>query len=296
MAYIGNQVTSVPFITDTFSGNNSATSFGPLTRAPAGSASIAVYISGVYKTPGSEYTVSGTQITFAVAPASGTNNIVVLHLGSGSVTQVPSDGSVTAQKMAPDSVTSSALADAAVTTTKIAASGTFTFPNINVTGNSIFATQSPGDNTTNAATTSFVTSAIDAKNLGTISTQNANNVTLTGGNVTGMTTIADTAGDLRSIPIQNKITSYTITSTDSGKVISITTGNVTVPNSIFSANQTVSIYNNSNTTRNVVNAGGVTIILAGSGLTGTRNLSGYGLCTLICISSNTFVITGAGVS
>lgn len=44
MSYIGNQVTSVPFTTDTFSGNNASTSFGPLTRAPAGSASIAVYI------------------------------------------------------------------------------------------------------------------------------------------------------------------------------------------------------------------------------------------------------------
>lgn len=114
MAFIGNQVTSVPFITDTFSGNAAATSFGALTRAPAGSASIAVYISGSYKTPGVDYTVSGTQITFATPPASGTNNIVVLHLGSGSSTQVPSDGSVSAQKMAVNSVTSSALADDAV--------------------------------------------------------------------------------------------------------------------------------------------------------------------------------------
>jgi len=132
MAYIGNQVTTVPFITDTFSGNGAATSFGPLTRAPAGSASIAVYISGVYKTPGIDYTVSGTQITFAVAPASGTNNIVVLHLGSGSVAQVPSDGSVTAQKMAPDSVTSSALASSAVQANNIL-DGAITGPKIGLT-------------------------------------------------------------------------------------------------------------------------------------------------------------------
>lgn len=121
MAFIGNQVTSVPFVTDTFSGNNAATSFGPLTRAPAGSASIAVYISGSYKTPGIDYTVSGTQITFSVAPASGTNNIVVLHLGAGSVTQVPSDGSVTAQKLAVDAVTSSAIVDGAVQANNILA-------------------------------------------------------------------------------------------------------------------------------------------------------------------------------
>jgi hypothetical protein len=50
MAFIGNSVQSVPFITDTFSGNASTVNF-TLTRAPAGTASIAVFISGVYQAP-----------------------------------------------------------------------------------------------------------------------------------------------------------------------------------------------------------------------------------------------------
>lgn len=99
MSYIGNQVTSVPHIVDLFSGNASATSFGNLTRAPAGTAAIAVFISGVYKTPGIDYTLSGDTINFTVAPASGTNNIAIHHLGNGTTTQVPSDGSVTSGKL-----------------------------------------------------------------------------------------------------------------------------------------------------------------------------------------------------
>ena len=98
MAFIGNTQTSIPFIADSFSGNASTTSFSPLTRAPAGTASIAVFVSGVYQAP-STYSLVGTAITFGSAPASGVGNIIVLHLGNGSTTQVPSDGSVTLLKL-----------------------------------------------------------------------------------------------------------------------------------------------------------------------------------------------------
>jgi hypothetical protein len=104
MAYIGNQVSSVPFIIDTFSGTGSATNFGQLTRSPASVASISVFISGVYKTPGVDYSLNGDIIIFTTAPASGTNNIVIHHMGNGSATQVPSDGSVTGAKLAANSV------------------------------------------------------------------------------------------------------------------------------------------------------------------------------------------------
>jgi len=104
MAYIGNQVSSVPFIIDTFSGTGSATVFGQLTRAPAGVASIAVFISGVYKVPGVDYTLNGDLIIFGTPPALGTNNIVIHHMGNGSSTQVPSDGSVTGAKLTANSV------------------------------------------------------------------------------------------------------------------------------------------------------------------------------------------------
>ena len=103
MSYIGNQVTTIPFIADTFSGNGSTQAFN-LTRAPAGTASIAVLIGTAYQAP-ANYTLSGTLLTFATPPTAGTNNIVVLHLGTGSATQVPSDGSVTNAKMDATGVT-----------------------------------------------------------------------------------------------------------------------------------------------------------------------------------------------
>lgn len=104
MSYIGNQVTSVPHVVDVFSGDNSTTTFGPLVRAPAGTAAIAVFLNGSYGTPGADYTLNGNFIVFTSPPTTGTNNIVVHHLGNGTTTQVPSDGSVTGTKLAINSV------------------------------------------------------------------------------------------------------------------------------------------------------------------------------------------------
>ena len=117
MSYIGNQVTSTQFIVDVFSGNASTTAF-TLTQAPASTAAISVYISGVYQAI-STYTLSGTTLTFSSAPASGTNNIQVLHLGIGAMAGVPSDGSVTAAKMTANAIVTTSIADANVTNAKI---------------------------------------------------------------------------------------------------------------------------------------------------------------------------------
>jgi hypothetical protein len=127
MAFIGNSVQSVPFITDTFSGNASTVNF-TLTRAPAGTASIAVFISGVYQAP-TAYSLTGDVITFVSAPASGTNNLVVLHLGNGSATQVPSDGSVTTQTIAAGAVTGNKLGLTAINANNIV-DGTITLAKI----------------------------------------------------------------------------------------------------------------------------------------------------------------------
>jgi hypothetical protein len=99
MSYIGNQVTSVPFTADVFSGDGGTSVFGPLIRIPATVASIAVFVGGSYKTPGIDYTLNSDYIGFTTPPASGTNNIVVHHLGNGVMaTQVPADGTVTPAK------------------------------------------------------------------------------------------------------------------------------------------------------------------------------------------------------
>jgi hypothetical protein len=105
MSYIGNQVTSVPFVVDIFSGDGATLSFGPMVRAPAGTASIIVFISGVYKVPGVDYTLDGFTINFTSAPASAPNNIVVHHIGNGVIaTQIPGDGTVSGNKLQDNSV------------------------------------------------------------------------------------------------------------------------------------------------------------------------------------------------
>jgi hypothetical protein len=120
MASIGNQITSTSFVVDTFSGTGSQTAFTGLTFAPASTAAISVYVAGVYQSP-SSYSLSGTTLNFNSAPAVGSSNIQVLHLGTGATAGVPSDGSVSVAKMAANAITTSSIADANVTDAKIVA-------------------------------------------------------------------------------------------------------------------------------------------------------------------------------
>ena len=167
MAIIGNTVTSVPFIADSFSGNASTTSFSPLTRAPAGTAAIAVFIAGVYQAPGT-YTLSGTTITFSSAPASGVGNIIVLHLGTGSTTQVTSDGSVTLLKLSGDTY---GYINAAFTSANAAFATANTGTASGSYANSAFATANTGSASGSYANSAFATANNEA---GVNATQNTN--------------------------------------------------------------------------------------------------------------------------
>ena len=79
MSYIGNQPTSLAFVTDQFSGTGSQTAF-TMSVAPANASSVLVAVTGVLQDP-STYSVSGTTLTFSAAPPSGTGNISVRYLG-----------------------------------------------------------------------------------------------------------------------------------------------------------------------------------------------------------------------
>lgn len=92
--YVARQAYSASsYSMDTFSGNGSTTVF-TMSNAPISAQTIMVFVSGVYQAPESDYTVSGTTLTFTVAPPSGTNNIRVVHFAVLDVA-VPSDGAVT---------------------------------------------------------------------------------------------------------------------------------------------------------------------------------------------------------
>ena len=184
MSYIGNQVQTIPFITDTFSGNASTTNF-TLTRAPASTASIAVFISGLYQPP-TTYSLNADVISFVSAPANGTNNVVVLHIGNGSAAQVPSDGSVTTNKIADGAVTAAKIAagvlpTATANSAAIYANGAFTSANsAGSYANSAFATANSAGSYANSAFAtansagSYANSAFTAANsaITTNTTQN----------------------------------------------------------------------------------------------------------------------------
>lgn len=100
---------------------------------------------------------------------------------------------------------------------------------------------------------------------------------------------------LLSVPQNARTSSYTLQTSDKGKHVSITTGGVTVPPSVFSAGDVVSIYNNSASSQTITQGSGVTLRLVGTATTGNRTLAQRGLATVLCVASNEFVLTGGGI-
>lgn len=117
MAYIGAVPTSATFAIDTFNGNGSSVNF-TLREAPLASSSILVFVGGVRQNTDT-YNVSGPTLTFSEAPPSGTNNIQVLFLGLNASPSIPSDGSVTANKIVDGSITGIKLAAGSITGDKL---------------------------------------------------------------------------------------------------------------------------------------------------------------------------------
>jgi hypothetical protein len=116
------------------------------------------------------------------------------------------------------------------------------------------------------------------------------------GAVTCTSTVSDGAGDVRSIPQNAQTAAYTLAATDNGEHISITTGGVTVPSGVFSVGQAVTIFNNSASSQAITQGTSVTLRQGGTANTGNRTLAQYGVATVLCVGTNTFVITGAGLS
>jgi hypothetical protein len=122
---------------------------------------------------------------------------------------------------------------------------------------------------------------------------------LTGGALSGAltgTTFTDNKGELRNVPQNAQGGAYVLVASDHGKHISITTGGVTVPASVFGIGDTVTIFNNSTSNQTITQGASVTLRQVGTANTGNRTLAQYGLCTILCVASNTFVITGGGVT
>ena len=118
--------------------------------------------------------------------------------------------------------------------------------------------------------------------------------TTAGVTVTG--TVTDSKGNLRSIPNDTKTSAYTLVASDAGKCIRITTGGVTVPNSVFAEGDAVTIINQSASDQTITAGAGFTLYNSGDGSAGNRTLAGRGMATMMFAASDAAYISGAGLS
>ena len=107
-------------IVDNFSGDNSTVAF-TLSDDPQDENNTQVYIDGVYQQK-TEYSVSGTTLTFSSAPPTGTDNIEVIIFSAASIQTISSNAAVSAS-IASNAVLSRHIAANAITASEIA-SGT----------------------------------------------------------------------------------------------------------------------------------------------------------------------------
>lgn len=140
--------------------------------------------------------------------------------------------------------------------------------------------------TTNISTNTFLATTATATTL--------TGTTISCTTLTGATN-NDSKGELRLVPLNTATSAYTLTATDHGKCIS-TSSNVIVPPSIFSSGQNAVIFNSGTTDITITQSTSVTMYQVGTANTGNRTLAQKGLATVYCVTTNTFVITGGGLS
>ena len=89
--------------------------------------------------------------------------------------------------------------------------------------------------------------------------------------------------------------SYTLQASDEQELL-LHSNNITIPPNVFSVADAVTIHNTSTLERNITRGSGVTLYMAGVLYNQDRKIAARGIATIVCVASNTFVISGGGVS
>ena len=124
MAYIGTDINygNLAFQTGTGDGSDT-TPIATLSYTVPTSASIMVTLDGVTQVPDTDYTASGTTLTFTTAPAN-LVKILVYFLGRSLDIGTPADNTVTNAKMANNAIDSAELVAGSVDLAHLSATGT----------------------------------------------------------------------------------------------------------------------------------------------------------------------------
>lgn len=161
------------------------------------------------------------------------------------------------------------------------------------TASTLVARNASGDFTAGTVTASvFNATTTDAFRISgtTVINSSRNLINVVNANFSGI--VSDSYGNLRDIPQNSQTSSYSLQITDAGRHISITTGGVTVPSSVFSTGDAITIFNDSSSNQTITQGSGVTLRFSGTTLTGNRTLLPYGVATVLCVNSNVFAIVG----
>tara|TARA_Y100001968_G_scaffold327521_1_gene372735 strand:- start:647 stop:1552 length:906 start_codon:yes stop_codon:yes gene_type:complete len=120
--------------------------------------------------------------------------------------------------------------------------------------------------------------------------------TSAGVTVTG--SVTDDKGNVRSIPAKDQggASEYTLIASDAGKTILRYGGGLTIPNSVMSTGDAVTIINASGSDITLTQGSGMTLYNTADASTGNRTLAGRGMATIWFPGSSSGYISGAGLS
>lgn len=149
----------------------------------------------------------------------------------------------------------------------------------------------PSLNSTTATATTVVTDTINPTGGNTNMTLGTSGT----GNVVSGTTYNDTYGKVRAIPLSGsaKTTSCTLAITDVGRYIEIGSGgSITVPNSVFSAGDVVSAFNNTSSSITITCSINTAYLAGINTDISSITLASRGIVTVLFISGTVAVLSG----
>ena len=130
----------------------------------------------------------------------------------------------------------------------------------------------------------------------TFSGSGASLTSIPAANITGaFTSVTDSKGDLRDIPQNSQSQAYTLVAADAGKHISITTGGVTIPASIFATGDAITIVNDSASDQTITCSAVTTYLANDTSIKTSLTLKARGIATFLFVSASVVYGAGAGI-